>query len=384
MSVFLTLVGPAHRTGPAPALSKEERLRFTVRPVEEKEGCNAYSVRLAATEDWRRTDTEVKEWAQWFSAEHGRALCRRHGARGFHIKEMDFSGNMLGNEALEAALAAVAGWAERIDSVKFHHNRLSRGDAIEQLLRSGCTHQVHLSHNLLPDGEMAALVRAAVGATGAEGKPLYPLRATLPLWLRMEHNPGHGGPLTAAAIRDGRARVCHANVHAGWCTPFTCAKHQKPPAVHLTYLDAKAAGEGTTREAGASPNAQTAPRAPAGGATAWAPCAPCAKAAQERTKAPEERPTRKAATAWAPRAPCRKDPEDRNPRDDFPPLSPVVTKGKKPPQSASAWLELAEAARLSTESEESRPPPHLPPPPPRSKPQKADTETKSFARPLVY
>ena len=381
MSVFLTLVGPGHRMGPAPVLPKKEQLRLSVRSVrsvrsveERGDDCNNYRIRMGATSaDGRRTDEEVKEWAQWFSTEHGPALCRKHGALGFSIQEMDMSGNRLGNEALEAALAAVLGYAQRIVSIKFHRNKLSRGAGIQQLLRRGVTHQVHLSHNLLPDIEMAALVHVAVGASCAEGKPLYPLRATSPLWLRMEHNPGHGGPLTTAAIRSGGSRVCHANVHTGWCTPFSCWSHLRPPAVHLTYLDTQGADQGAARDT---------PRARVRGAAAWG--APC-------TKAPEQQ--------------IRKAPEEAGCAENGAPPSPAAAeeKNEKLPKSVSAWLDCGRRALLSDDQEvwpavvlavaESAlslaipPPPHRPPPPPppaRGKPPKeAEAEPTGWTRPLV-
>ena len=224
--------------GPGPALSQIDRFELSVRPSTSRKDCDTYIIDMSGDAVRGRRESDAEEWAAWFAAKRGPALLRRHGQRGVVVSELNFSKNQLGDAELEAVLRSVLMVARHVSSVKFHRNRMTRSDGVLNLVRRGLVHQVHLSHNLLSDAEMSRLVSAALDAYAPKGdEPLYPLPRGEALWLRMEHNAGHGGALTDAAIRAGGTRACHVSVQNGWtCTPFSCARHRRAPALHVTYL----------------------------------------------------------------------------------------------------------------------------------------------------
>lgn len=366
-SSYLTLVGPERGRGPAPVLSQLDRFELSVRPSTSRTDCDTYRINMSGRAG--RNDREVAQWAAWFAAQRAPALLKRHGSRGVVIAELDFSNNELGDAALEAVLRSVLVAARRISSIKFHRNSMTRSDGVLHLVRRGLVHQVHLSHNLLPDAEMSRLVRAALEAhEPGGGGALYPLKNGWALWLRMEHNPGHGGALTDAAVRAGGARVCHASWQNGWtCTPFSCARHRRPPAVHVTYLEGGGLADGaqTTSFGQTKKESDRAVAAPQQQAERPAREAAAAVPAWGKLEAARGGPQaeRRSASRWLDAATddlrllrAMRDEEE------FPPLRPVRSTPEEPTAAEPPREPAAPEAQLQ------------PPPPPPRRAKKTETE----------
>jgi len=164
------------------------------------------------------------------------------------INVLDLSRNHLTQKGLAAVLEAIRnalGSGPRV--VKAFRNQIASIETehiLHGLLENCRLEELHLSHNLLQFPDMRRLIDTVLAAKDAgAGRPLYPLAKRIPLWLRLEYNPGMtpgNADVFAQYLFDTPDKDLICLVDGSYkCIPGRCrrpAHHLCAPAIHVYHF----------------------------------------------------------------------------------------------------------------------------------------------------
>lgn len=194
------------------------------------------------------SDAGMERYCKWlrnrlaaFRDEHGAQALRRC------CGELNFSNNMLSNQAVWMLLECLAQYEVQAASLKMYKNRISQGgvlaicEFIRTNRRAGVVHEMHLSHNEIDDESAHELLR-----TLSEMKPRYPPRrpvegaeggtALVPVWVRLNHNRIRDPAAVLRAFESEGITSCAArNAHG--CGPGRCSRVECPLAHLYLFAD---------------------------------------------------------------------------------------------------------------------------------------------------